>query len=94
MSDDESNPQGIQRITVLGLLAGNGLNSVVLHLFPSAMTRVMIAVDWAKAHSEAEHVEVVLHGEKPDALIMTLPRVGLLGMVADLERQERGVTLQ
>lgn len=93
-SDDERKTQEIQRVTVLGLLDGDGQSSVVLHLFPSAMSRVMVAVEWAKAHPEAEHVEVVLHGEKPDALIMTLPRIGLLGMVADLERQERGVVLQ
>ena len=95
MSDNEKEPhEGIQRVTVLGLLDSDGQSSVVLHLFPSAMSRVMVAVEWAKAHPEVEHVEVVLHGEKPDALIMTLPRIGLLGMVADLERQERRVTLQ
>ena len=84
----------LQRVTVLGMLDGDGQNSVVLHLFPSAMSRVMIAAEWAKAHPEAEHVEIVLHGEKPDALIMTLPRIHLLGMVADMERRELGVMLQ
>ena len=94
MSDSENDPQEMHRVTVLGLLDSDGQSSVVLHLFPSAMSRMMIAVDWAKAHPEAEHVEIVLHGEKPDALIMTLPRVALLGMVSDLDRQEHGATLQ
>ena len=92
MSEENSE---LQRVTVLGMMDGDGQNSVVLHLFPPAVARVMIAVDWAKAHPEAEHVEIVLHGEKPDALIMTLPRINLLGMVADMGRQEHGVpTLQ
>ncbi|MBU2765832.1 hypothetical protein HAP94_06395 [Acidithiobacillus ferrivorans] len=94
MAGDDHEPQELQRVTVLGMLDGDGQNSVVLHLFPSAITRVMVAAEWAKAHPEAEHIEIVLHGEKPDALVMTLPRIGLLGMAAELGRQEHGVTLQ
>ena len=94
MAGDDKESQELKCVTVLGMLDGDGQNSVVLHLFPSAMSRVMVAAEWAKAHPEAEHVEIVLHGEKPDALTMTLPRINLLGMVADLERQEHGVTLQ
>ncbi|MHB1641931.1 MAG: hypothetical protein ACYCS8_04650 [Acidithiobacillus sp.] len=94
MAGDDHEPQELQRVAVLGMLDGDGQNSVILQLFPSAMARVIVAAEWAKAHPEAEHVEIVLHGEKPNALIMTLPRIGLLGMVADMERQENGVTLQ
>lgn len=97
MSMDDAEPDAqteMPRVTVLGMLDGDGQNSVVLHLFPSAMSRVMVAAEWAKAHPEAEHVEIVLHGEKPDALIMTLPRINLLGMVSELGRQEHGATLQ
>ncbi len=91
---DDDKPQETLRVTVLGMLDKDGQNSVVLHLFPSAMSRVMIAAEWAKAHPEAGHVEIVLHGERPDALVMTLPRINLLGMVADMERQEHGAMLQ
>ena len=94
MAVDDQEPQELQRVTVLGMLDGDGQNSVVLHLFPSAMSRVMVAAEWAKAHPEAKHVKIVLHGEKPDALTMTLPRINLLGMVSELGRQEHGATLQ
>jgi carbamoylphosphate synthase large subunit len=91
---DNDKEQDMQRVTVLGMLDGDGQNSVVLHLFPSAVARVMSAAEWAKAHPEAEHIEIVLHGERPDALIMTMPRTALLVMAADMVRQENGVTLQ
>lgn len=71
----DENPD-VERIAILGLLDQEGRNSVVLHLFPSA--------EWAKAHPEVEHVEIVLHGEKPDALSLTMPRAPLLGIAADL----------
>ena len=83
----------MQRVLVVGLQDG-GQSSVVLHLFASAVARMLIAVEWAKAYPEAEHIEVVLHGKKPDALVMTLPRTALLALVADMAQQEHGVTLQ
>jgi hypothetical protein len=78
-----------RRVTVLGLgRDADGRNSVVLHLFPSAMSRVLVAAEWAKAHPEAEHVKVVLHGEQPEswpiALVLTMPRAALLALAADL----------
>jgi carbamoylphosphate synthase large subunit len=82
------------RIIVLGLVDDNGQNGVILQLFPSAISRVMAAVDWAKANPKEDHVEIVLHGEKPDALVMTMPRASLLSMVADMDRREQGITLQ
>jgi len=82
------------RIMVLGLVEGNGQNSVVLQLFPSAISRFMSAADWAKANPQEDSVEIVLYGEKPHALVMTMPRASLLSMVADLERREQGITLQ
>ncbi len=94
MAGDGKEPQELQRVTVLGMLDGDGQNSVVLHLFPSAITRVMVAAEWAKVHPEAEHIDIVLHGEKPDALVMTMPRTALLVMAADMARQEQGITLQ
>jgi hypothetical protein len=33
---------------------------------------------------EAEHIKIVLHGEKPDAVVMTMPRTALLVMAADM----------
>lgn len=90
MEDDAEN----QRVIALGLMDSDGENSVVLHLFPSAMSRMIVAAEWAKANSEVEHVEVVLHGEPPNTMVITLPRSVLLGIVADLERSEQGITLQ
>ena len=80
-------------IIVLSMRDGDGRTIAVLHLFPAAIASIRSAAEWAKAHPEAEHVEIVLHGEKPDALIITLSRINLLGMVAGLGRQEHGVTL-
>lgn len=79
----DENPD-VERIAILGLLDQEGRNSVVLHLFPSAASRLLRAAEWAKAHPEVEHVEIVLHGEKPDALSLTMPRAPLLGIAADL----------
>ncbi len=98
MAGDDQKSQELQ-LTVLSMLDGNGKNSVVLRLFPSAITQVMATAEWVKANPEAEHVEIVLHGvvphcERPDALIMTMPRTALLVMAADMVRQEQGVTLQ
>jgi hypothetical protein len=50
MAGDDQEPQELQRVTVLGMLDGDGQNNVVLHLFPSAISRVIVAVEWAKAH--------------------------------------------
>ena len=82
-----------QHNDVPGMRDGDGRTIAVLHLFPAAIASIRSAAEWAKAHPEAEHVEIVLHGEKPDALIITLSRINLLGMVAGLGRQEHGVTL-
>jgi len=90
----ENENSEMTRIIFLGLLDDDGQNSVVLQLFPSAISRVMAAADWAKANPKEDRVEIVLHGEKPDALVMTMPRASLLSMVADLERKEQGITLQ
>ncbi len=72
-------------VIVLGMRDGDGRTIAVLHLFPAAIaSSIMSAAEWAKAHPEAEHVEIVLHGKKPDALIITLSRINLLGIAADL----------
>ena len=75
-------------------MGGEGQPNVVLHMFPSSQARLMAAVEWAKAHPEADHVHIVLHGEPPDALVMTMSRTALLALVAGTAQQEHGVTLQ
>jgi carbamoylphosphate synthase large subunit len=90
----ENENSEMMRIALLGLLDEDGQNSVILQLFPSAISRLMAAADWAKANPQEDSVEIVLHGEKPHALIMTMPRATLLSMVADMERREQGITLQ
>ena len=94
MEENQEDDQEMQRVAVIGLMGGEGQPNVVLHLFPSSQARLMAAVKWAKAHPEAEHVQIVLHGAPPDALVMTLPRTALLALVADMAQQEHGVTLQ
>ncbi|MEY2341477.1 hypothetical protein AB4090_05120 [Acidithiobacillus sp. IBUN Pt1247-S3] len=90
---DEEN-QKAERVLVLGMLDEDGENSVVLNLFSSSLSRVVAAAEWAKAHPEVEHVEIVLHGEEPDVLTLIIPRASLLVIVADMDPDGRGVTLQ
>lgn len=83
----------LPRVMVIGLVEG-GENSIVLQLFPSAISRLHLAVDWAKAHPDAEHVEVILHGEKPDALIMALSRTALFSLMSELTCDPESMSLQ
>ena len=69
-------------------------SAVVMQLFPSAIARLMAGVEWAKSHPDASHVEIVLHGEKPNALVMTMPRAALLSLAADMSSVPQDITLQ
>lgn len=91
--DEALSLNGLTKI-VIGLSQVGQPNSVVLQLFSSAVERVMQSVEWAKAHPEAARVEVILYGEGPATLMMSMERTAFLSLVADLSRQSQGITLQ
>lgn len=75
-------------------LGVDGRIAVTMQLYPPAIANLIAAAEWAKQHPEVPFVEVILHGEPPRTLSMSIDRTELLSIIADMDRAEQNITLQ
>ena len=68
----------------IGFGDGDDLN-LVLMLLPSAFHRLIAAAQEALKHPDLENISVILHGDEPLTLKITLPRTALLSMAEQLQ---------
>lgn len=81
-----------QRVLILGMGSGDE-SSVILHLFPKVVEQLMQASEWFKRNPSEKYVEIILHGEKPDALIWSVSRNTLLSITSESLNPLQGITL-
>ncbi len=72
----------------------DGRIALMMQLHSPAIANLIAAAEWAKQHPEAPFVEVILHGEPPRTLSMSMDRTELLSIIADMDRAEQDITLQ
>ena len=70
----------------MGFGDGHDLH-MVLMLFPSAFYRIIAGAQAAKEDPALEYVTVILHGEEPLTLKVTLPRAAIISIADGLQRQ-------
>ena len=69
----------------LQIMFGDGESiNAILAIFPSGQERILEAAQVAMSHPEQEHFPVVIHGEEPLTLKITLPRAALLSIASQI----------
>lgn len=69
----------------LQIVFGDGKSiNAFLTVLPSGQKRILDAAQEALSHPDQEHFSVVLHGEEPLTLKITLPRAALLSIASQI----------
>ncbi len=69
----------------LQIMFGDGQSiNAILAIFPSGQERILNAAQEALSHPDQEHFPVVIHGEEPLTLKITLPRAALLSIASQI----------